>query len=66
MNGVKFVVGDINYLVAEVQWAGPQSNCNVWTVILLSKNSCAMTNDYNFWPNGKLSIPTIFKQGKVD
>jgi len=33
--------------------------CDAWTVILLSKKSYILTNDYNFWPNDKRSILVV-------
>jgi len=34
------------------KWAGSQSNRGAWAVKLLSKKSCALTNDYSFWASG--------------
>jgi len=58
------VVDDINYLMTETKWVKSQSNCGIWTAMLLSRKICVVTNDYNFLPNNKSSIQQLVSQSK--
>jgi len=48
--------------VAEARWAESQSNRGGWATMLLSRNSCALTNGYSFWPSSKRSIQQLVSE----
>jgi len=59
------VAGGINYLVSESKWTGLQSNRGAWTVILLSRKSFILIDDYSFLSSCKCSILKIDIRAKV-
>jgi len=61
----EIVACGINCPMAETKWARSQLNRGAWTVILLSKKSCALTIGYSFWSSGTHSIQTIGIRAKV-
>jgi len=42
--------------VAEAGWAESQLNHDIWAHVVLSRRSCALTNNNSFWPSDKRSI----------
>lgn len=48
-------------LLADARWAKSQSNCSVWAITFLNRQSCTHTTSFSFLPGGK---PWIYHPNK--